>query len=225
MDKASPAAALAAIYECLLAAYGPQNWWPARSPFEVMVGAILTQSAAWGNVEKAISRLEEAGALSAAALRRINEAELSNLIYCCGYYRAKARKLKALAEWLKEACNDDLGRLFAADIESLRRQLLAVHGIGPETADSILLYAAAKPTFVIDAYTRRILSRLGLALGKESYDDLKRLFEENLPVDVPLYNEYHALLVRHGKDVCRQKPLCQGCCLKDMCNYWRDDAG
>jgi len=216
MDKAPPAA-LAAVFDHLLAAYGPQNWWPARTPFEVMVGAILTQSAAWGNVEKAIRRLEEAGSLSATALRCIGKAELSRLIYSCGYYRAKARKLKALAEFLEETCGDDLEKLFAIEAEELRRQLLAVHGIGPETADSILLYAGGKPSFVIDAYTHRILSRLGLASGKESYDELKKLFEDNLPAEVPLYNEYHALLVRHGKDFCRQKPLCQGCCLKDMC--------
>jgi endonuclease-3 related protein len=217
MDKASSPAALTAVYQRLLAAYEPQHWWPAKTPFEVMVGAILTQSAAWTNVEKAIRRLEKADCLNAAALRRIDEAKLSELIYSCGYFRAKAKKLKALAEFLKESCGDDLDKLFAVEIDELRRQLLAVHGVGPETADSIVLYAACKPSFVIDAYTRRMFSRLGLASGKESYDELKCLFEGNLPADVPLFNEYHALLVRHGKDICRKKPLCADCCLRGIC--------
>jgi len=182
-----------------------------------MVGAILTQSAAWTNVEKAIRRLEEADCLNAVALRRIDKSVLSELIYSCGYFRAKAKKLKALAEFLKESCDDDLDKLFTIETDELRRQLLAVHGIGPETADSIVLYAACKPSFVIDAYTRRILFRLGLASGKESYDELKCLFEGNLPAEVSFFNEYHALLVRHGKDVCHRKPLCADCCLRDIC--------
>ena len=221
MDGTPPAEALGEVYRRLLAAWGRQHWWPAETTFEVMVGAILTQSAAWGSVEKAISRLKSAAALSAASLRRLGEAELAGLIYSCGYHNAKARKLKALAAWLKEACGDDLSELFSADTQTLRRRLLALHGVGPETADSILLYAAAKPSFVIDAYTRRILTRLGLAAGYESYDTLKKLFEDNLPADVPLYNEYHALLVRHGKEVCRKKPLCRHCCLNDICNRER----
>ncbi len=219
MDKTPPARALGSVYQRLLAAYGSQHWWPAETPFEVMVGAILTQSTTWSKVEKAIHRLEEAGCLNAAALRLIDESELTELIYSCGYYRAKARKLKALAGFLEESCGDDLEKLFAVEADELRRQLLAVHGVGPETADSIVLYAACKPSFVIDAYTRRIFSRLGLASGKESYDELKSLFEDNLPIDMPLCNEYHALLVRHGKDVCRMKPFCIDCCLKDICMY------
>ena len=217
MDTTSPARTLISVYERLLATYGAQYWWPAKTPFEVMVGAILTQNSAWVNVEKAIRRLEESGCLSAAALRRIDEAELSQLIYSCGYYRAKARKLKVLASWLEETSGDNLEKLFALEADELRRQLVAVHGVGPETADSIMLYAGGKPSFVIDAYTRRILSLLGLASGKESYDALKRLFENNLPSDVDLFKEYHALLVRHGKDFCRKRPLCDECCLIDIC--------
>jgi len=217
MDKAPPAGVLGSVYQRLLAAYGSQHWWPAETPFEVMVGAILTQSAAWTNVEKAINCLKEADVLNAAALYRINETELSRLVYSCGYFRAKARKLKALAGFLEESCGGDLEKLFAIETGELRRQLLSVHGLGPETADSIVLYAADKPSFVIDAYTRRIFSRLGLASGKESYDELKRLFENNLPADVPLFNEYHALLVRHGKDACCKRPLCADCCLRDIC--------
>jgi endonuclease-3 related protein len=151
MDGTPSAEVLGEVYHRLLAAHGWQYWWPAETPFEVMVGAILTQSTAWVNVEKAISRLESAAALSAAALRYLDETELAGLIYSCGYHNAKARKLKALATWLKETYDDDLGDLFSTDVGTLRRQLLALHGIGPETADSILLYAAAKPSFVIDA--------------------------------------------------------------------------
>lgn len=219
MDTAPPAQALKEVFQRLLAGYGPQHWWPAGTSFEVMVGAILTQGAAWGNVKKAIASLKEAGALSAAALRRLDAAELAGLIYSSGYHNAKARKLKALADWLWECCRDNLGELFSADTQTLRRRLLALHGIGPETADSILLYAAAKPVFVIDAYTRRIISRLGLAPDEDSYPAFKRFFEDNLPAEAPLFNEYHALLVRLGKEVCRRKPLCEDCCLGEMCRF------
>jgi endonuclease-3 related protein len=214
---------LLGIYHLLLARYGPQNWWPARGPFEVMVGAILTQSAAWGNVEKAINRLRDARALSPSALRRIPISEIAQLIYPSGYYNAKARKLKALATFLGERWDDDLARLFAWDVTELRQELLSVHGIGEETADSIILYAAHKPIFVIDAYTRRILSRLGLSPslreGGKDYAAWQSLFMDNLPRDTALFNEYHALLVRHGKETCRRVPHCDGCCLGGRCPY------
>ncbi|MGD9394389.1 MAG: hypothetical protein PVJ81_05515, partial [Dehalococcoidia bacterium] len=148
------------IYRRLMGRFGPQHWWPADEPFEVIIGAILTQSAAWGNVEKAIKNLRGAGALSPSALRKLPRAKLAELVYPCGYYNAKALKLKAFALWLGNHYQDDLNKLFALDAEELRRQLVDVHGIGPETADSIILYAAGKPVFVIDAYTRRIFSRL-----------------------------------------------------------------
>lgn len=205
------------IYHRLFARYGPQHWWPGDSPFEVMVGAILTQSAAWQNVEKAIANLKEAGVMSPSALRNIPLSELAGLIHPCGYYNAKALKLKALANWLYESCSDNLDRLFARDIERLRPQLLAVHGIGPETADSILLYAGNKPVFVIDAYTRRIISRLGLAPEKDSYDAYQALFMTGLPHNTELFNEFHALLVHLGKESCRKQPVCGGCCLFATC--------
>jgi endonuclease-3 related protein len=208
---------LEAIYHRLLKTYGPQHWWPAGSPFEVMVGAILTQSAAWGNVEKAIAGLKGAGALSPEALRRLPLTELARLIRPCGYYNAKALKLKALAKWLGEFCGDDLGKLSAVDTDSLRRELLSVHGVGEETADSILLYAVGKPVFVVDAYTRRIVSRLGLAPVNVSYAACQALFKDNLPQDRGLFNEYHALLVSLAKDVCRPRPRCSRCCLADEC--------
>lgn len=187
----------------------------------MMVGAILTQSTTWTSVEKAIGNLKTAGVISPGALRRLPETELAALIFPSGYYNAKARKLKALAAYLEEY-QDDLDRLFAVDTCQLRRELLGVHGIGEETADSILLYAAGHPVFVIDAYTRRIIGRIGLAPDKGRYTDYQRLFMDNLPVDSDLYNEYHALLVYLGKNVCRRRPLCQQCCLSgDACHFDR----
>ena len=201
------------IYQRLFAKYGPQHWWPAEEPFEVIVGAILTQSAAWTNVEKAIKNLKQAGALKPEALRQLPQDELARLIHSCGYYNVKARKLKAFAEWFGERYNDNLERLFAQDTGELRKQLLDIYGIGEETADSIILYAGNKPIFVIDAYTRRIMGRLGLAPHSNSYAAWQTLFMANLPADAVLFNEYHALLVRLAKEVCRTRPLCRQCCL------------
>jgi endonuclease-3 related protein len=211
------------IYHQLFERYGSQHWWPGDSPFEVMVGAILTQSAAWQNVEKAIANLKNAGVMSPLALRDIPLDELAGLIHPCGYYNAKALKLKALVNWLYESCSDNLDRLFTRNMEILRCQLLSVHGIGPETADSILLYAGNKPVFVIDSYTRRIISRLGLAPEKDSYDAYQALFMDNLPPDVVLFNEFHALLVRLGKESCRKQPVCDRCCLFAMCHSKEDN--
>ena len=207
------------IYRRLLDNYGPQHWWPAQEPFEVMVGAILTQSAAWANVEKAITNLKAAGALSPEALRSLPLGEIAALTYPSGYYNAKAHKLKSLAAYLGEY-HDDLDRVFGGDTRRARQELLDVHGIGEETADSILLYAAERPVFVIDAYTRRIMGRIGLAPKKDRYSDCQRLFMDNLPADAGLFSEYHALLVRLGKEVCRTQPLCHQCCLGgDICRF------
>ena len=219
MDDRALGQALMVIYRRLFSHFGPQHWWPAREPFEVIVGAILTQSAAWGNVEKAIANLRAARALSPGALRRLSLSRLATLIHPCGYYNAKALKLKSFAFWLGNQYDDDLGSLFAHNTDDLRQQLLSVHGIGQETADSIILYAAGKPVFVIDAYTRRIISRLGLAPEKDSYGAYQALFMENLPPDAQLFNEYHALLVCLAKNVCRRRPLCPQCCLNDICQF------
>ena len=209
------------IYHRLLSCYGPQHWWPADDAFEVIVGAILTQSAAWTNVEKAISNLKAAGALTAAALFGTPPDRLAALIRPCGYYNAKAKKLKAFVQRLESGYGGDLERLFTLDTIELRQELLTVHGIGDETADSIILYAARKPVFVIDAYTRRILRRLALAPSGDSYGAFQALFTENLPRDEGLYGEYHALLVRHGKEVCRKAPRCPVCCLRELCPSFR----
>ncbi len=205
------------IYHRLFAHYGPQRWWPADGPWEVMVGAILTQSAAWINVEKAIASLKAASALPPAEIRRLPIPELAQLIYPSGYYNAKALKLKSLAEWLGEYYADSLGRLFQLDIHHLRQELLSIYGIGQETADSIILYAAGKPIFVIDAYTRRIILHLGYQPSSDGYLSFQTLFMDNLPSDVGLFNEYHALFVRHGKEVCKRTPLCGQCCLRPIC--------
>ena len=208
---------LPAIYERMLERYGPQHWWPGDTRFEVMVGAILTQAAAWSNVEKAIARLKAADALSPGALRGLTEGEVASLVYSAGYHNAKARKLKALAEFVGRRFNDDLDAMALQADDSLRDELLSVHGIGEETADDIMLYAAGRPSFVIDSYTRRLFARLGLAPEKGQYSTYRNLFTDNLPADAELFGEYHALIVRHGVEVCRKQPLCESCCLLQMC--------
>jgi endonuclease III related protein len=204
------------VYDRLFACYGLQHWWPGDTPFEVIVGAILTQSTSWSNVEKAIRNLKQENALDAAVMRAMPLDRLAALVRASGYYNAKAHKIKALVDWLA-TYEDDLAAIFARDTATLRQQLLGVFGIGEETADSILLYAGMKPVFVIDAYTRRIVDRLGLCPDGNRYIDYQRLFLETVSPDVRLYNEYHALLVRHGKDACRKTPRCQECVLADIC--------
>ena len=185
-----------------------------------MVGAILTQSAAWTNVEKCITNLKVENMLSPQALRAIPLEKLAQLVHPSGYFNAKAAKIKAFVHWLGERYGDDLDRLFAADIADLRNQLLSVHGIGEETADSIILYAGYKPIFVIDAYTRRIMERLGLGPADKTYAAYQAIFMTHLPKDERLFNEYHALFVRHGKERCKKKsPLCEGCCLGALCTF------
>jgi endonuclease III related protein len=207
---------LTLIFTLLLQHYGPQHWWPGDGPFEMMVGAIMTQSTSWINVEKAILNLKNAGSLSPAAIRAMDIGQLGALIHSSGYYNVKAKKLKSLNEWL--GCyHDQLAELFIKDTEDLRRELLSVYGIGEETADSILLYAAGKPVFVIDAYTRRIIGRIGIQPAGISYSDYQQLFLSNLPHDTGVFSEYHALLVQHGKTTCRKKPLCHNCCLSKIC--------
>lgn len=205
------------LYRRLLARYGPQGWWPGRTPFEVAVGAVLTQNTSWSNVARAIAGLRAAGALSFRGMRRLPARRLARAIRPSGYYNQKARKLRALLEWLggRGGTRGSLRRALAGPLGEVRESLLAVHGIGPETADSILLYAGGRPVFVIDAYTRRVLERHGLARPGEAYEDLRRLFERGLPRSVRLYNEFHALFVRLGKERCAaRRPRCAGCPLE-----------
>jgi len=219
MSKAKHQHTLLHIYDLLLAEYGLQHWWPADSPFEVCVGAILTQSAAWVNVEKAIDNLKQADALTPAALRNIATDELAALLYPCGYYNTKAKKLKTFVVHLSQCYDDDLDKMFDQQIDNLRTELLSIHGVGDETADSMILYAAEKPIFVIDTYTRRIFSRLGFEQASADYTDFQAMFMTNLPSDTELFNRYHALLVNHGKNVCKKIPLCQKCCIEVLCKY------
>ena len=207
------------VYSRLFDAYGPQDWWPGDSPFEIIVGAILTQATAWTNVEKAMNNLKAAGILSPEGLRHIPTDELALMIRPSGYFNVKARRLKAFIDHLWDAHDGCLERMLDLDGPTLRRELLSINGIGEETADDILLYAASKPFFVIDAYTRRIMERLGFSGKLGSYAEFQRFFHEALPSDTRLFNEYHALLVRHGKDVCRPTPLCEKCCLREICSF------
>jgi endonuclease III related protein len=215
-SEATVAAELALYYDALFAAYGPQHWWPGRTRFEVIVGAILTQNTSWSNVELAIAALRKEKLLSPMALEQVPLPRLARLIRSSGYFRQKARKLKSFFHFLREQYHGSLNKMFAAPTPELREQLLAVHGIGPETADSILLYAGRHPVFVVDAYTRRILERHDLADGKQQpYEEIQRLFEQNLPNSPSLFNEYHALIVHTGKHFCRKRnPVCEQCALK-----------
>jgi endonuclease-3 related protein len=203
------------IYHRLSRAYGPRNWWPGETDFEVMAGAILTQNTSWRNVEKAIQKLKRKGALSPEGIRRLKQPRLASLIRSSGYYRIKADRLKTFVDFLFEEYGGNLGRMRRGSLEELRRKLLGVKGIGPETADSILLYGLRKPIFVVDAYTKRILSRHGLISEKASYEEIQKLFMDHLPSDKKLFNEYHALFVHLGKTLCRKIPRCEICPIKD----------
>ena len=200
------------LYDRLFAAYGPLHWWPGESPLEVMVGAVLTQNTSWGNVEKAIANLKAAEALSLPALSALEPARLAGLIRPAGYYNLKAQRLANLLAMINQSYEGDLEWFFTRPTEELRRALLGVKGVGPETADSICLYAAGKPIFVVDAYTFRILGRHGLAEEDMGYFELQELFMDALPQDVPMFNQFHAMLVHLGKDRCKKSnPRCEGC--------------
>ena len=204
------------IYDLLWQAYGSQHWWPARTPTEVVIGAILTQNTAWTNVQRAIENLRAASALSFARIRELPVERLATLIQPSGTYRVKANRLKTFVDFLFEHHGGDLESLLSGDVEAARRRLLGIHGIGPETADAILLYAGNRPTFVVDAYTRRILRRHRLLDGAESYEDVRHLFHDALALDVTCFNEYHALLVEVGKKHCRARARCTDCPLVEL---------
>ncbi|MGE5279150.1 MAG: endonuclease III domain-containing protein [Deltaproteobacteria bacterium] len=200
------------IYKGLYAAFGPQGWWPGRTPLEVSVGAILTQNTNWTNVARAIRALRAARCLSFAGLRDAHEVELARLIRPAGYYNMKARRLKNFLAYLDRSYGGSFRRMKRRPAAALRAELLRVNGIGPETADSILLYALEKPVFVVDAYTKRVMTRHRLIGEAAGYDELKAVFTRHLPARRRLFNEYHALIVRLGKDYCKKtKPLCAAC--------------
>ena len=202
------------IYRILFDHYGPREWWPAETPFEVVVGAILTQNTAWRNVEKAIANLKQLGPLTPEALFRLPEETLAEAIRPSGYYRRKGKRLRNFLGMLSDRFECRLDALFDLPTETLREELLALSGIGPETADSILLYAAGRPVFVIDTYTIRILSRHELLPEETSYAEAQQWVADHLPEDVQLFNEFHALLVNVGKDFCSPRPKCSGCPLE-----------
>jgi endonuclease-3 related protein len=204
------------IYRKLYQAYGPRDWWPAETSFEVMVGAILTQNTSWRNVEKAIQKLKGKGVLNPEGIHHLKKTQLASLIKSSGYYRIKADRLKAFVNFLFEEFDGDLKRMGRERLGELREKLLGVKGIGPETADSILLYGLKKSIFVVDAYTKRILSRHKMILENTAYEEVQKLFMEHLPLDEKLFNEYHALLVHLGKTVCKKIPRCDICPLKGI---------
>jgi endonuclease-3 related protein len=208
------ASQLGEVYAELRQSFGHQKWWPGDTTFEVMVGAILTQNTAWTNVEKAISNLKKAKKLSFEALRRMPQKKLSQLIRPAGYFNVKADRLKCYLDFLDQECGGDLSKLKRKTMPAIREKLLAVKGVGPETADSILLYALNKTSFVIDAYTKRIFSRHGLAGSHEAYERWREIFMRALPDDRGLYNDFHAQIVRTGKDYCRKVPRCEKCPLR-----------
>ncbi len=213
------------IYARLYSHFGPQHWWPQHNgAFEIILGAILTQNTAWTNVEKALANLKRAGLLNPSRLHRSRGSRIARLVRPSGYFNLKAKKLQAFTRFLFDKHRGSLRHLLALDADKLRAELLAVYGIGAETADSIILYAAHKPIFVVDAYTRRVFARLGIATHENaSYAEWQLLFHANLPRDVQMFNEYHALVVALGKKVCKKsKPSCAECPLREICPTAKD---
>ncbi len=205
------------IYEKLYSYFGPQKWWPAQTPFEVCVGAILTQNANWKNVKKAIENLKNNNFLDPVKIYKISKDDLAKIIKSSGFYNLKAKRLKEFVKILVEEYEGDLNKLFSGDIYKIREKLLSIKGLGKETVDSILLYAGNLPIFVVDTYTYRILLRHNLIPEQITYDEIQNLFMEHLPLDSRLFNEYHALLVACGKNFCKKRePFCETCPLKDL---------
>ena len=203
------------VFELLLESYGRQQWWPGDTPFEIMLGAILTQNTAWSSVERAIANLKDAGVLHQQGIQSLPTEELAQLIRPSGYYNQKAKRLHNLCRFLDENGGEE--GLQKIETACLRNMLLSINGVGAETADDILLYAMERPVFVVDAYTRRIFSRLGMLHGDEGYEEIRSGFEHSIGPDTEMFNEYHALIVLHGKETCKTRPHCDQCSLKKIC--------
>lgn len=219
-EKKDTVIRLRGIFDRLVAHFGPLHWWPADSPFEVVIGAILTQNTAWRNVELAIANLKDAKALSPDALRALGTGDLERLIRPAGFFRQKAERLKLFVDHLFCRHGGDLPALLSGSLKEVRRELLSLKGVGPETADSILLYAGGYPSFVVDAYTLRLFTRLELLNGNEGYEAVRALFMTHLPHEADLFNEYHALIVEECKTFCRKRlPLCSACPLQPVCPF------
>jgi endonuclease-3 related protein len=210
---------LMSIYQTLFDRYGPRNWWPAETPFEVAVGAILTQNTNWKNVEQAIGNLQRAQVLDCPSICQLPQQKLAELIRPSGFFRQKAERLQLFACYLQDNYQSSLELMLRQPLETVREELLSRKGIGPETADSILLYAGQQLSFVVDAYTSRLFSRLGILSGDEKYAEIRNFFMHKLPAEITLYNEYHALIVIQWKEHCRKRPLCDGCPLETFCDY------
>lgn len=206
------------LYDKLKQQHGSLKWWPADTPFEVAMGAILTQATAWRNVVKAIDNLKNAKVFSPEDIHNISQENLEILLTPSGYFRMKAKKVRAFVDHILER---PMSEMFKQDVTELRQELISIYGVGPETADSIILYAAEKPSFVVDTYTYRLLSRLGWVEGNFHYERLRALFMDNLPTDAELFNEYHALIVRHGARVCQKTPDCINCSLQNECDHYK----
>ncbi|MBI3312220.1 MAG: endonuclease III domain-containing protein [Candidatus Omnitrophica bacterium] len=210
-------AVLSSIYRKLFRHFGPQGWWPGDTPFEIAVGAILTQNTSWGNASRAVGALKKQKQLSVQGILRTPSGRLARMIRSSGYFRQKTKRLKVFARYLSERQGSRIERMRRFSAGRLRKELLSLWGIGPETADSVLLYALEKPVFVVDAYTRRILLRHSLISSKDGYEEIQALFAEHLPVQVPLLNEYHALLVVLGKRYChKSRPRCGRCPIRSV---------
>jgi len=207
------------LYERLLAAYGPQGWWPASDPFRVILGAILVQRVTWEGAARAIENLDRQGLCSPGAIAEAADARVEQCLVPAGFYRNKTRSLRAVADWLRQRFDGHLDRALSLPAERLRNELLSIHGIGPETADAILVYAAHRPSFVVDQSLRRLLDRLGWIRGDETYGEIQASLHRVLPADAALFNEAHALIVQHGKLHCRTRPLCAGCPVDDLCEF------
>lgn len=205
------------VCNCLAEYFGPLHWWPADTPFEVVIGAFLTQNTAWRNVEQAIAALKQVVPLTPQALVDLQPERLEALIRPAGFFRQKAQRLQLFSAYLLERHQGDLGAMLGGVLPQVRQTLLSLKGVGPETADAILLYAGQRPSFVVDAYTRRLLKRFGILQGDEGYEQIRNLFMDNLPHQVDLFNEYHALIVEQCKTFCRKRPLCESCPLKPQC--------
>jgi len=210
------------IFDVLYSSYGPQHWWPGETPFEIMLGAVLTQNTSWTNVEKAITALKENLALDPQIIINTKHQTLANWLTPVGYFNVKATRLQSFCNWYIKS--GEFEALNSCDTIELRKALLSVKGIGPETADDILLYAFTRPIFVIDAYTRRLFSRLGYINGDEAYETLRASFEKKLNKQTEktqLFNEYHGLIVHHAKYFCKTKPVCKECCLQEYCDFYQ----
>jgi endonuclease-3 related protein len=211
------------IYNKLLSEYGPQCWWPGDGPLDVVIGAVLTQNTSWSNVEKAILNLKHSDLWSLESIHNINQDKLAGIIRPSGYFNQKARKLKAFAEHVCARYEGNLEIFLSLELPILRQELLSIYGVGPETADDILVYAASKPSFIVDVYTKRVLGRIGVIEAKQGvgYEVYQKLIQDQLPRDVQLYNEFHALLDYHAKYTCKKIPLCTDCLLLDVCESGR----